>query len=341
MKYQLGDEIVVLHSNEEGKIIEIINDEMVLVEVRGVKFPVYIDQIDFPYFKRFSEQKNVVEKKNPKKYIDQLSKEKNLIVDIKNTDGVWLSLLPKFNLDEFNDEVVELFKIYLINKTQQSYKFIYKQNFFGETNFELQNELLAFNDFYLHDISFSSLNDNLSFAIEFSLLNADKKKVEYFETALKLKPKQVFKKIEELKEKNQPTIFYRLFEKYPDKLKEEKFASDNLSNKNLKIYDASKLRENLPQPRSVTDLHIEKITDDWQSMTSFEMLSLQLKEFERWYHLSVANHQPNLIVIHGVGTGKLRDEIHDILKTKREVKTFVNQYDPRFGYGATEIFFQY
>jgi hypothetical protein len=25
----------------------------------------------------------------------------------------------------------------------------------------------------------------------------------------------------------------------------------------------------------------------------------------------------------------------------RTVKTFINQYDPRFGYGATEIFFEY
>jgi dsDNA-specific endonuclease/ATPase MutS2 len=46
-------------------------------------------------------------------------------------------------------------------------------------------------------------------------------------------------------------------------------------------------------------------------------------------------------VVHGVGTGRLRDEIHDILRLKKEVKSFVNMYDPRFGYGATEIFFQY
>jgi dsDNA-specific endonuclease/ATPase MutS2 len=48
-----------------------------------------------------------------------------------------------------------------------------------------------------------------------------------------------------------------------------------------------------------------------------------------------------MVVIHGVGTGKLRDEIHEILRTKREVKSFINRYDPRYGYGATEIFFQY
>ena len=28
-----------------------------MIEVRGVKFPAYMDQIDFPYFKRFTEKK--------------------------------------------------------------------------------------------------------------------------------------------------------------------------------------------------------------------------------------------------------------------------------------------
>ena len=54
MKYQVGDEILVLHSNEEGRIIDIMNDKMVMIEVRGVKFPAYMYQIDFPYFKSFT-----------------------------------------------------------------------------------------------------------------------------------------------------------------------------------------------------------------------------------------------------------------------------------------------
>ena len=54
MKYQVGDDILVLLSNEEGKVIEIIDDKVVLIEVRGVKFPAYMDKIDFPYFKRFT-----------------------------------------------------------------------------------------------------------------------------------------------------------------------------------------------------------------------------------------------------------------------------------------------
>jgi len=77
MKYQVGDEIIVIHSNEEGRIIEIMNDKMVMIEVRGVKFPAYMDQIDFPYFKRFTEKKLFPTKVAPNKiYVDQIPKEK-------------------------------------------------------------------------------------------------------------------------------------------------------------------------------------------------------------------------------------------------------------------------
>jgi dsDNA-specific endonuclease/ATPase MutS2 len=47
-----------------------------------------------------------------------------------------------------------------------------------------------------------------------------------------------------------------------------------------------------------------------------------------------------MIAIHGIGTGRLKEEIHEILKYRRDVKIFHNQYDPRFGYGATEIYFK-
>ena len=341
MKYQIGDDILVLHSNEEGKVIEIINDKMLMIEVRGVKFPAYMDQIDFPYFKRFTEKKIVPEKKKPKQYIDQLPKEKQPKTDIKAADGVWLSLVPKFTLDEFNDEVVELFKIYLVNRTDTAYGFQYKQQFLQESNFELTNQVPANQDFYLHDIAFESLNDSPSFVFEFSLLNPEKKKADYFETNIKLKPKQVFQKVEEMKVNNQPTLSYPLFEKYPERENEQRLELGSLAAKGYKIYDASNAKQHLPPARSIVDIHIEKLTDDWKHLSNFEILTIQLKEFEKWYELAVAHRQPELIIIHGVGSGKLREEIHDILKIKKEVKTFINQYDPRFGYGATEIFLQY
>ncbi len=337
MKFEVGDEIVVLHTNEEGKVVEIINDKMVMIEVRGVKFPSYIDQIDFPYFKRFTEKKQP--KKKEKKLVDNIPKEKSKSAEARVSEGVWLSLLPKFTMDEFGDEVVELFKLHLVNKTGRGYKFIYRQLFFGEPDFELNNEVIAFHDFYLHDISFPNFNDNPSFDFEFSLITPDKTKADFFETSLKIKPKQLFQRIEEMRQTNEPTINYKLFEAYPDKTIEEKPLLSVRAANEYAVYEAKKAREHLEQPRSVIDLHMEKLTDDWQHMSNFEILTIQLKEFEKWYDLAVAHHLPNFTVIHGVGSGKLRDEIHEILKTKKEVKYFINQYDHRFGYGATEIFF--
>ncbi len=201
--------------------------------------------------------------------------------------------------------------------------------------------MLSLSDFYLHDIPFEDMNDAPKFEFEFSLVNRDKKKADHFEASLKIKAKQLFQKIEEIKLKNEPTFSYKLFEIYPDKIMEDKPELGSLYESGYKIYDASKARQNLEPARSVIDLHIEKLTDNWKHMSNFEILTLQLKTFEKYYYLSVAHHQPRLTVIHGVGTGKLKDEIHEVLKSKKEVKSFVNQYHPNFGYGATEIFFGY
>ena len=336
MKYQLGDTVLILHSNEEGEVVDIISDKMVLVDVEGVRFPVYMDQIDFPYFKRFTEKKIVFPKKE-KVYVDNLKKEE-VTKKYKVSSGVWLSFLPVFDKDVFDDDLVERFKIYLINQTKEAYYFIYQIKFKGSPDFELNNHVLPLNEFYLHDIPFEEMNDSPKFEFDFSLVKPHTGKAAHFEASFKIKAKQLFKKIEEMKLKNEPTFSFILFENYPDRAED---ITPEYSGMQGQLYNITRVREKLEPPRSVVDLHIEKLTDDWKGLSNFEILTIQLNYFEKYYHLAVAHHQPNLIVIHGVGKGKLRSEIHEILKTKKEVRTFANQYHNDFGFGATEIFFQY
>ena len=85
MKYQQGDKIIVLLTNEEGTVLEVMNEKMVMIEVKGVRFPAYMDQIDFPYFKMFT-QKKAPEKK--KVFIDQVRKERSA-VKAKEGEGMW------------------------------------------------------------------------------------------------------------------------------------------------------------------------------------------------------------------------------------------------------------
>ncbi|HLG38366.1 MAG TPA: Smr/MutS family protein [Chitinophagaceae bacterium] len=339
MKFQIGDKVLILHSHEEGEVIDIMNEKMVMVDVKGVKFPVNIDQLDFPYFKRFSEKKLFPVKKD-KKYVDDVKKEKASNAK-KVVDGVWLTFLPIFQTDEFGDEIVEELKVHLVNRTETAYNFIYKLTYFGKPEFDLKNQVNPFEDFYLHDVSFADMNDNPVFEFEFSLQKPDKKKADFYESSLKLRAKQLFNKIEEIKQKNEATFSYKLFETYPEKVFEEKFDTNYPASKEYKVYDAKKARQHLEPARSVIDLHIERLSNDWKHLSNYEILSIQLKTFEKYYELACAHIQPSLIVIHGIGEGKLRDEIHERLRLKKEVKSFVNQYHPLYGYGATEIFFQY
>lgn len=338
MKYEIGDRILVLLTNEEGRVVEIMNEKMVMIEVKGVKFPAYLDQIDFPYFKQFTEQRKQQQEVKRKVYIDNVQKE-GVRPKEKTGKGVSLSFMPVFSKDIFDDEVVEKFKLHLVNENETAYTFIYNLVTNGESQFQLRNTIEAQSDFYLHDVDFEELSDNPRFDFEFALKDPDKRKAPFFESALKLRGKQIFKKIEELQLKNEPRFAYSLFEDYPDKVEEEKVDLGKLGNAGFRIYDASKVRENLEPARTVVDLHIEKLTDRWEQLSNFDILTLQLKTFEKFYDLAVAHRQPMLTIIHGVGEGKLRDEIHEILRLKREVKSFVNQYHHLYGYGATEIYF--
>ena len=225
MKFQIGDKVTVLHSNEEAEVVEMINDKMVMVEVRGVKFPAYIDQLDFPYFKRFSEKK-ATDQKKARTFIDQLPVDKSKKSNIP-LDGCWLRILPVSDEDEFGDEVVENLKIYLVNHTDKGLHFNYKLSYSGKQEFNLNNELQSSKDFYLHDIPFEKINDAPLFEFEFSLLHPEKSKAPHYETSVKLRARQVFLRIEEMRKKGEASFAYKLFDRYPDKMPEQEKSEWN------------------------------------------------------------------------------------------------------------------
>jgi hypothetical protein len=284
-------------------------------------------------------QKRAAEKKRV--FIDQVQKEKITEKNLSNEKGVFLSFVPVYDKDIFDDDIVEKLKLYLVNFTNVAYEFKYQVDFDGVLDFELTNQIHPNQDFYLHAVPFDELSHHPKFNVEFSLLVAQKGKEPYFETFLKPKGKQIFKRIEELQQKNEATFKYILFEEYPDKAIEEKIDVSKLGNAGFRMYEASQIRSNLPLARSVVDLHIEKVTESWSHLSNFEILSLQLDTFEKYYQLSVLHRASSLIIIHGIGAGRLKDEIHELLRSKKEVKSFVNQYHAQYGYGATEIFFNY
>jgi dsDNA-specific endonuclease/ATPase MutS2 len=86
-------------------------------------------------------------------------------------------------------------------------------------------------------------------------------------------------------------------------------------------------------------LHIENLVKDHSKMSNGEIMKTQLNHFHGYLDEATRLGVQKVFVIHGIGKGKLRNEIATILMRNPDVKTFKNEYHPKYGTGATEVFF--
>lgn len=84
------------------------------------------------------------------------------------------------------------------------------------------------------------------------------------------------------------------------------------------------------------DLHIHNLVHDARRMSNYEMLQLQLDAAEKAISKARRSNSPKLILIHGVGEGKLRSALHSMLKAMDGV-SFYDASFLKYGAGATEI----
>jgi len=336
MKFQEGDKIIVLATGERGVVVEWINKKMLLIEVDGVQFPVYADQINFPYYDDFRTPKPV-----KKSTISLVPKAEKTVKKMVERDGVWLSFFPVLDKDVFDDDIISHYKIHLLNHTDDDLN-VSLSFYYGTTKqMDLRHQVRALEDMYLFDLPFENLNDQPKIEFDFSLQKPDKKRVQQYEVLFKPKPKQIFKWSEDVLLNQKASFPVQLFETYPIKsVEEEKTDMDKLRAAGFKIYPAEKIRRNLPAPRTLIDLHADKLPEASHLVDAMQIIDVQIRAFERFYEEAIIHGLNSLIVIHGVGTGKLKEEIHELLRHKKEVSSFVNRLHPQFGYGATEIFLQ-
>jgi hypothetical protein len=88
---------------------------------------------------------------------------------------------------------------------------------------------------------------------------------------------------------------------------------------------------------SEIDLHIENLADNYSGMSNGEIMQIQLSRFREALENAIIGGLETFYVIHGLGKGKLREEIFRILPEYKAVKSFKNEYHHKYGFGATEI----
>tara|TARA_B100000965_G_C19590944_1_gene757956 strand:+ start:982 stop:1494 length:513 start_codon:yes stop_codon:yes gene_type:complete len=86
------------------------------------------------------------------------------------------------------------------------------------------------------------------------------------------------------------------------------FKKDKLSKDQKKI----KIKSNLNVLK--LDLHIENLISDYHLMTNAEIINIQVKKCEDILLNSINSNIHKLVIVHGIGEGVLKKEVHNLLK---------------------------
>ncbi len=333
MKFSIGDKILLKQTGDEGHVTAYINKLMIEVEVNGVTFPVHMDDIDHPYLKWFTDK---TPKKKKQSLPEQLPVEKIAERKQRLAKGVYLSFMPVYKTEQM-EEVVDQLKVYLLNEMPVAVKFVYDVKFAQQSEFKHEGVLHAFGNVYLHSISYPDMNDQPRF--NWQLTDTVNKAMATADGVLRIRPAKLFEHISHLLQHNEATFSYVLIDDFkPAKKKEpiEKYEffvkPDTIPLVTTKTIEA---------PKDVLDLHVEALTDNLKGLTSADITKMQLDTLHRYLNLAVVHRMERMIVIHGLGKGRLKEEVHAVLKQMPEIRRFKNEWSGKYGFGATEIWFSY
>jgi dsDNA-specific endonuclease/ATPase MutS2 len=332
MKFSIGDKVILKRTGEEGHVTAFINEQMLEIEVNGTAFPVYIEEVDHPYLTWFTDKSK---KKKTPSVPEQLPVEKEQFRKQRLAKGIYLSFLPVYKVEEMED-IVDHLKVYLLNELPQPIRFVYDVRFSQESEFKHEGALHAFGHLYLHNVAYGDMNSQPRF--HWQLTDTTNKDLETEEGILRIRPAKLFEHITELQQKNEPTFSYLLIEDFVPKKKPEKKEKFIPVIKPKMITSASS--PHLEAARFEIDLHIEQLTDA-EDLSNAEIIKMQLDTLQHYLQLAIVHKQERMVVIHGLGEGKLKQEVHKVLKKTREVFIFTNEWHGRYGFGATEIYFRY
>ncbi|MDB3906631.1 Smr/MutS family protein [Crocinitomicaceae bacterium] len=88
------------------------------------------------------------------------------------------------------------------------------------------------------------------------------------------------------------------------------------------------------------DLHIESLTNSHSGWTNTDIVRKQLMELRSFVKRARAKRIRKLIVIHGVGTGVLKEEVREFFRDQEGVEAYDASYQ-EYGKGATAVEIRY
>lgn len=343
--FKQGDYVQMSFSknSEVGIVIGYHDAEVVIVKVNNE-----IKTIFESHLTKVVHNQNITDDSKPKKVIKSLD---TSIPDM----GAKVAMQPVYN----SESLIDYFMIYLINDTGRRFQVDYKMNLLKSEHFRLKQSIGGRETLLLNTLQYDEMNDNPALIFHFELAEEEGNFLVGFKKIAKPKAKMLRKPPDYIDNStiHQPVYTYDLFQNIPkNEIKNANYTKLSLS-QSQRIKSAGKavqkvqIQQNeLPEKQGkivvhtqerVIDLHIEKLMTNYDHLPKNKILTIQLNHFEDELKTAIYRKEENMIAIHGLGKGKLKQEIVKIAMSYPEVRNFQNSYDARFGFGATEITFEY
>ncbi len=312
MKFKLGDFVRFVEEKREGFITRIIDEQTI-----GVTGD---DDFEIPVLANKVTSVHGREAGKPVKQPEEIAEVPGQEFVAK---GIYLAAIPE-------KQVTSVVQFYLINNT--SYQLL--ASFSTEKNQEFKGEfagiILPRTSVKVYSAALPDLAIWPKFT--FQILYHSKQKTDFLDPLIYV---EKFKAKDFAGAKTAVHILNQQGWQFQLDAAEVKVDAEKLKESFFKSPEEKKTVE---KPFKEIDLHIEKLREDYQFLNSSEILKTQLERFQKTLDAAIVHQLPSVVFIHGVGNGILRHEIHKVVSKHAQVKTFMDAWKEKFGYGATEVF---
>jgi len=343
--------VLLLHDNDE---IIAFRDDIVLeknfkgIEKSAIEQEIGAKKLKVPSTEDLFYSKEELEKKKKEKLQHKaqektvkeqfpVEKAKDYFIPVfketaaKNS-GVWLS---------FAEQANDSFIIYIVNDTNISFSFEFELNLNGKIEQNLKQHISANNYFALAEFESAMLNDSPKISLKSPAFNLTEQ--------LNLKYKKWISMLQEV-----PIIgiscraqlmfsasrFSSLKTSAGDLSKYTKDQLNNSEKDAQNLFNKQNKAEKLAHFNKELDLHAEVLIENYRSLNSGEILERQKKEMEKYLSEAIELGAVEVFIIHGLGEGVLRKTVEiylSELKRKGQIKSYSNEYFPKYGFGATVV----
>ncbi len=324
--FRQGDKVNLIHMNETATVTRIANG-MIYVNLDGDEIPVYPEDIAIAVG-----GSRPAERPDFKPRTDERPKEKVPVsLLVLNERGLLLIMEPFID-----QEQKPALQVYIQNGFQFAVHYNIILDFSDGVNFSHNGLLAPKTKKQLFPFQEDKLNDKPNI-----YLSAWQQKGDENEIELRIRPTAHFKKKKKFEGFSEEVFVYEIFNEWPGRRSE--IERHHISKEELEVLMQTNKIQNYDNADLKTggieeiDLHATSLGINEKALASGEILEKQLTAFKKVLERAIQNKRERLVVIHGYGKGKLKNEVCNILDADYSFLPYRNEYHHRYGHGATFI----